>query len=93
MALYGPARLVGAAAHSGQGHVVVVVFENKAYRQLAGSGDAPYLNELMGRSAVFTNAHGVAHPSQPNYLALFSGSTQGVTDDRRAATAHPVMLN
>ncbi|MER3418258.1 MAG: hypothetical protein C4343_03935 [Chloroflexota bacterium] len=23
----------------------------------------------------------VAHPSEPNYLALFSGSTQGVTDD------------
>src|SRR5262249_9073419 len=23
----------------------------------------------------------VSHPSEPNYLALFSGSTQGVTDD------------
>jgi acid phosphatase len=28
------------------------------------------------------NAHGVAHPSQPNYLALFSGSTQGVGSDK-----------
>ncbi|MBO0876745.1 MAG: acid phosphatase, partial [Pseudonocardia sp.] len=26
-------------------------------------------------------AHGEAHPSQPNYIALFSGSTHGVTDD------------
>jgi acid phosphatase len=59
----------------------VVVFENKSDRQLVGSADAPYLNTLIARSAVFTDAHGVAHPSQPNYLALFSGSTQGVTDD------------
>ena len=28
-----------------------------------------------------TNYSGVAHPSEPNYIALFSGSTQGVTDD------------
>jgi hypothetical protein len=66
---------------AGPGHVVVVVFENKSDRQLAGNPDAPYLNALIGQSAVFTDAHGVAHPSQPNYLALFSGSTQGVTDD------------
>jgi acid phosphatase len=29
----------------------------------------------------FTNAHAETHPSQPNYLALFSGDTQGITDD------------
>jgi len=27
---------------------------------------------------VFTQSYGITHPSQPNYLALFSGSTQGV---------------
>jgi acid phosphatase len=62
-------------------HVVVAVFENKSYATVAGNKGAPYLNALLKRSAVFTNAHGVAHPSQPNYLALFSGSTHGVTDD------------
>jgi hypothetical protein len=36
---------------------------------------------LAKSGATFTDAHGEAHPSQPNYLALFSGSTQGVTDD------------
>jgi acid phosphatase len=61
--------------------VVVAVFENKRYDKVAGNGSAPYLNGLMKRAAVFTDARGVAHPSQPNYLALFSGSTQGVTDD------------
>lgn len=62
-------------------HVVIVVFENKAQQQVLGSPDAPYLNSLSASGARFTDAHGVTHPSQPNYLALFSGSTQGVTDD------------
>ncbi|BCG95130.1 hypothetical protein MesoLj131a_39940 [Mesorhizobium sp. 131-2-1] len=30
---------------------------------------------------MFDNSHAVGHPSQPNYLALFSGSTHGVRDD------------
>ncbi len=62
-------------------HVVVAIFENKSYQQVKGNHAAPYLNALIARSAVFVNAHGVTHPSQPNYVALFSGSTQGVTDD------------
>jgi len=59
----------------------VAIFENKSYDHLKDHPHAPYLNALMHRSAVFVNSHGVAHPSQPNYLALFSGSTQGITDD------------
>ena len=62
-------------------HIVVVVFENKSYRQVTQSGQAPWLHDLMASSLVFTDSHAVTHPSQPNYLALFSGSTQGVTDD------------
>lgn len=57
-------------------HVVVVVEENKEYRDIAGNRrSAPYLNELMSRAALFTRSYGVAHPSQPNYLALFAGIT------------------
>ncbi|MFI5911734.1 alkaline phosphatase family protein [Dactylosporangium sp. NPDC051541] len=76
-----PASAPRPGSSAAPGHVVVAVFENKSDHQLAGRADAPYLNSLMARAAVFTDAHGVAHPSQPNYLALFSGSTQGVTDD------------
>lgn len=68
-------------AGRGPAHLVVVVFENKADQQVAGSATAPWFNTLIASSAVFTDAHAVTHPSQPNYLALFSGSTQGVTDD------------
>src|SRR6185437_1950231 len=46
-----------------------------------GSSDAPYINSLAKQGANFTNSHGVTHPSQPNYLELFSGDSQGVSDD------------
>jgi len=62
-------------------HVVVVVLENKNVDQVLGTGNAPYLDHLAQTGAEFTNAHAETHPSQPNYLALFSGSTQGITDD------------
>jgi phosphatidylinositol-3-phosphatase len=62
-------------------HLVVVVFENKDADQVNGSPAAPYLNSLAAQGASLTDAHGETHPSQPNYLALFSGSTRGVTDD------------
>jgi hypothetical protein len=63
---------------SSNDHIVVVVEENHSYNQILGSPDAPY---MQSRGALFTNAHGATHPSQPNYLTLFSGSTQGVKDN------------
>jgi hypothetical protein len=62
-------------------HTVVVVMENHAYGQVIGSGDAPYINALARQGALFTASYALTHPSEPNYLALFSGSTQGVGDD------------
>lgn len=64
-------------------HVLVVILENHSFNQIFERGDAPYLRRLAKGGAVFTNAYGVRHPSQPNYFALFSGSTQGVGDDNR----------
>ncbi|MET8634327.1 alkaline phosphatase family protein [Streptomyces sp. NPDC004074] len=62
-------------------HVVVVVFENHAYSQVIGSSSAPYINSLKSGGANLTQSYAQTHPSQPNYFALFSGSTQGITDD------------
>jgi len=63
-------------------HVVVVVLENKDTDQVLGSPKAPYLNALAAGAAVLADSHAVAHPSQPNYLALFAGDTFGLTSDR-----------
>jgi acid phosphatase len=60
--------------------VFVIVFENTDISDLSRD-DAPYLNSLAREYAQATNYYAVARPSQPNYLALFSGSTHGVADN------------
>jgi len=62
-------------------HVVVVIEENHAYSEIIGSSSAPYINSLASRGAVLTDSHAITHPSEPNYLALFAGSTFGLSDD------------
>jgi phosphatidylinositol-3-phosphatase len=54
------------------------VEENHSAYQLT---HCAYLNYLAARGASFARMYAITHPSQPNYIALFSGSTQGVTDD------------
>jgi hypothetical protein len=40
----------------------------------------PYINNaLAAAGAVFSDSFAIEHPSEPNYLDLFSGSHQGVT--------------
>ncbi len=64
-------------------HVVFVVMENKDVDKIVGNPVAPYINSLINDSscAFFTQSFGLTHPSQPNYLYLFSGSNQGVVDN------------
>ncbi|MCH6470353.1 alkaline phosphatase family protein [Sinomonas terrae] len=61
--------------------MVIVVEENHSFGNIIGNASAPYFNSLATQGALFTDSAGIAHPSEPNYLALFSGSTQGVSDD------------
>ena len=70
-------------------HVVVVIEENRSAASVLANPSAPYLNGLAGRGATFTQSYGVSHPSEPNYLALFSGSTHGLSDDSCPATGSP----
>jgi acid phosphatase len=79
-----PSRSVG-SVDSGRvprfAHIVVVVEENHAFSEVIGSPDAPYIDSLARTGTLLTNAYGITHPSEPNYLALFSGSTHGLHDD------------
>ena len=65
-------------------HVVVVIEENHDYTQIIGNPDAPYINHLASTGMSFLDSHAVAFNSLVNYLDLFSGSNQGVTDDTDA---------
>ena len=62
-------------------HVVIVVEENHSAAGVLGNPAAPYINSLASSGANFTQAFAEYHPSQPNYIAMFSGGSQGVTDD------------
>lgn len=62
-------------------HIVVVIEQNQGYADIIGNPRAPYLNELAARGASLTDFYSLTHPSQPNFLALFSGSPHGVRRD------------
>ena len=60
-------------------HIVVVVEENKAYDQVIGSPDAPYINDTLKKEgANLVKMFGEEHHSEGNYFWLFSGSNQDI---------------
>src|SRR5665213_972402 len=73
-------------------HIVIVMEENHGFDQIIGSQNAPFINKLAKEGTLFTNAHSVTHPSEPNYLALFSGSTQGVDGDQCLTKEAPLTV-
>lgn len=66
----------GAAPPAHWQHVITIVMENHGYAQVAGH--SPFLNALAARCGLATDYRAVSHPSLPNYLAIVSGSTQGL---------------
>ncbi len=62
-------------------HIVVILEENKPATSIIGNPDAPYFNGLATRYAHASDYSAVSHPSLPNYLALTSGTTGGITSD------------
>jgi len=63
------------------GAVWIIVLENTDYGSVVQGTDDSFLRGLIDRGGLAEAYTGVARPSQPNYLALFSGSTQGVHDN------------
>jgi len=82
VAVAGPVSAVAASALPRPGHVVIVMLENKRYDSVVGHPKTPWVTALAHSSANMLQFYGETHPSQPNYLALFSGSGQGVTDNK-----------
>jgi hypothetical protein len=65
-------------AWSGIRKIVVIILENAD----VGSALAlPNFSSFAKRGALLSNYFGITHPSQPNYIAMISGSTQGVTSN------------
>ena len=77
----GVAAAAAAGALPRPDHVIVVVEENKSFSSVIGNREAPYINELAGRGALFAQSYAIVHPSQPNYIMLFAGASLGVKGD------------
>lgn len=69
-------------------HIVIMLDENRNYSEIVGNPLAPYINSLIAdtNTALFTNYYALISGSQPNYLMLFSGSTQGVSGSTITST-------
>ncbi|HWE93172.1 MAG TPA: Ig-like domain repeat protein, partial [Tepidisphaeraceae bacterium] len=65
-------------------HIVVVVEEDRYANAIGDTTNMPYINSLASTGLAYTNSHGLNTTSQEGqmtYLGLYSGSTQGVTDN------------
>ena len=60
-------------------HVITIVLENHSFAEVAGR--SPYLNRLAAACGLADNYSAITHPSLPNYIAMTSGDTAGITDD------------
>lgn len=73
-------------------HVIVMIFENAEYSSVIGKSSLPNFNNLAKQYALLTNDYAVGHPSLPNYIALTSGNTQGITSDCGNCTVNATNL-
>jgi hypothetical protein len=83
-----PGSPCGAKVAAAPTHVVWIMLENEGY-SVVGSPQAPYLNSLAKVCGLATNDDATSHPSLPNYIALTSGSAQGISDDAEPSS-HPL---
>jgi hypothetical protein len=68
-----------ALPRSASSHIGVIVMENKEATDVVGA--SRYVSALARRYAIASRSYAIRHPSLPNYLALTSGSTHGITSD------------
>ena len=61
-------------------HIVIVMEENKDYKEIVGNKDAAFINQLAAEGALFTRMYGEEHNSEGNYFWLFSGANLSGSD-------------
>jgi hypothetical protein len=62
----------------------VIVLENHSKQSVIGDPNAPYITSLAQTYASAGNYYGVTHPSEPNYVAMISGSNWWINNDNPA---------
>ena len=80
LAAIGMPRPASAALPPAPKHIVIVFEENRDYDTIVGDTRLATLQSLIQRGALFSDSHGVTHPSLPNYFAMFTGRTNSDGD-------------
>jgi hypothetical protein len=62
----------------------VIVLENHSEHSVIGDPNTPYITSLAGQYGQATSYYGVTHPSEPNYIAMISGSNWYTNNDSPA---------
>jgi hypothetical protein len=65
-------------------HAYVIWLENHSEHGVIGDPNAPYITSLANTYGEATNYYGVTHPSEPNYVAMISGSNWWTNTDNPA---------
>ena len=88
--LSAPSGATPAASQGGGGdhvrldRVFIIVLENHSAKSVIGDPNAPYITSLAQRYGEAANYFGVTHPSEPNYIAMTSGSNWFTNNDNPA---------
>lgn len=61
--------------------IVVLVEENHSFSQIIGSRELPRVNQMARGGVLLQQFFAITHPSLPNYIAMVSGDTHGITSD------------
>lgn len=64
--------------------ILVIVEENHSLSQMRSG--MPYLHSLMKKYSYANNYSAIRHPSLPNYVAMATGSTHGISNDKGPGT-------
>ena len=75
-----PTTAKTSAPHTSR-RIVVVVEENHSFSQIIGSAELPRVNQMAKDGVLLGQYYAITHPSLPNYIAMVSGDTHGVTSD------------
>ena len=81
----------GAATTGGRGHeqarldrAFIIVLENHSQHSVIGDPNTPFISSLARRFGEAADYFGVTHPSEPNYIAMISGSNWFTNNDNPA---------
>lgn len=69
---------LAAPATAAFSNMLLIILENTDYSSAIAD---PNLSSFAQSGVLFSNWRAIGHPSQPNYIAMTSGATNGITSD------------